>query len=146
LTSAEIEELLATECYGHLGFTDEKDRICILPITYAYKDNYIYGISEMGGKIRSLRKHPQACLQVERLNPPSGWESVQVWGVFEEMHGKDLSNINTLIANFWDRFDEHETIFSPLRDIAVTDELPNVLFRISVDETAGKRGGHKPLG
>jgi uncharacterized protein len=83
LTNAEIDALLSSQQFGHLGCTDES-KPYVFPLAYAYHDNVIFGQTTVGAKIEILRKHPKVCFQVQEVTPTS-WRSAQCWGHFEEM-------------------------------------------------------------
>src|SRR3989338_104966 len=78
------EEILAANHYGHLGCCDDGEPY-VLPVTYVYRDGFLYGFSEEGHKVEILRKNPKLCLQVERVESGLEWESVLCWGLFEEV-------------------------------------------------------------
>ena len=143
LTNNEIESVLHHECYGHLGFLNEGGDICVLPITYVYHDGKIYSIAEEGEKVRSMRKNPNVCLQVQQIDLPHAWSSVQLWGTYSELEKTEADALSTLIADFWHRFSKEYNIFSPIRDLGKSDSHPNVIYSIDIAKTVGKFGGHE---
>ena len=138
----EAQSILHKECYGHIGFIDTSNKPNVLPITYVYSEDAIYSLSEEGEKIKAMHKQPNVCMQVEVLRSPDDWDSVQIWGTFEELKGSDLSKIKNLIDDYWKRNEAGQDVISPLRDIAVSEALPKVLWRINIEKIVGKQGGH----
>ncbi|MBS1750775.1 MAG: pyridoxamine 5'-phosphate oxidase family protein [Bacteroidetes bacterium] len=84
LTDAEIEELLGGQVIGRLGCHAE-GKTYVIPISYAYDGKYIYCHTEEGMKIDFMRKNPDICLQVDNIDNMAHWQSVILWGKFEEL-------------------------------------------------------------
>lgn len=100
LTPLEIEDLLRTEFTGRLGCHAE-GRTYVVPITYAYKDGYVYCHSPEGLKLRMMRKNPVVCFEVDRVKDMGNWRSVVATGRYEELTGGDaLAAMDVLISRF----------------------------------------------
>lgn len=84
LPKADCEKVLAANYYGHLGCYDGKHPH-VLPITYLYHNGSIFSFTREGNKIDIMRKHPGICVQVEQVENGFTWQSVIVWGTFEEV-------------------------------------------------------------
>lgn len=97
LDAEQIEHLLRIESVGHLGCYGQ-GRPYVVPITYAYDGRYVYGYTREGMKLRLMRDHPTVCLQVDRIEGFTRWQSVIAWGTFEELHGEDAERAKDLIA------------------------------------------------
>lgn len=100
LGPAEIETLLRTEIIGHLG-CQGRDRPYVVPITYVYDGQHVFGYTRDGMKLRMMRAHPMVCLQGDHIVDISNWQSAVVWGTFEELHGDETTKARQLIE---DRF------------------------------------------
>ena len=66
----DIESLLKSQITGRIachagGIT------YIVPMSYAYDGEYIYGHAFDGMKIRMMRKNPQICFQTDKMENPS---------------------------------------------------------------------------
>ena len=59
----------------------------VVPITFVYDGECIYGHSAVGMKIEMMRKNPNVCFEVDAMKNMANWESVIAWGTFEELHG-----------------------------------------------------------
>jgi nitroimidazol reductase NimA-like FMN-containing flavoprotein (pyridoxamine 5'-phosphate oxidase superfamily) len=100
LSEARIEEVLQHQLLGHLGC--HTDNITyVVPICYAYENNYIYGRTYDGMKLEMIRKNPTVCFQVEYIENILKWESVVCWGAFEEL--TDVTRRNNAIKILKDR-------------------------------------------
>lgn len=84
LAKEQIEEVLHQQIFGHLGC--HADGITyVVPISYAYDGNYIYGHSRKGMKTEMMKKNPNVCFQVDILENMANWKSVIAWGQYEEL-------------------------------------------------------------
>ena len=55
--------------------------------------NILYAHSLEGLKISIMRKNPTVCFQVDTMKDMADWESVLLWGTFEELtNEKDIRN------------------------------------------------------
>ena len=98
LEPPEIEELLRSEVIGRIGCHAE-GRTYVVPVTYAYDGESVYGHSGEGMKLRMMRRNPRVCFQVEHVEDISNWRSVIAWGTFTELSGDGaLRAMDLLIA------------------------------------------------
>src|SRR5207253_2445515 len=68
-------------------------RTYVVPISYVYDGQAIYGYAFEGLKLRMMRQNPQVCFEIDRFEMDSrdtmaGWQSVVVQGRFEELSGE----------------------------------------------------------
>jgi uncharacterized protein len=57
----------------------------VVPIYFAYNDNFLYSFTTVGQKIDWMRANPQVCVEAEEVASPQEWESVIVFGRYEEL-------------------------------------------------------------
>jgi len=57
----------------------------IVPIYFAYHDNYLYSFSTVGRKIEWMRLNPLVCVEADEVVNPEHWVSVVVLGKYEEL-------------------------------------------------------------
>lgn len=79
LTKGQIESVLYSLIVGRLGCHAD-DTTYVVPITYAYDGNYVYGHTREGLKIDIMRKNPKVCFQVDATEDMGNWRSVIAWG------------------------------------------------------------------
>lgn len=82
------DHLLSTQFFGRLGCAAD-GQVLVLPVTYLYDGQAIYGQTREGAKTRLLRQNPAVCFEVDELCSPSYWRSVVVQGVYEELQGDE---------------------------------------------------------
>ena len=143
LAPIEVERLLESEFTGRIGCHAD-GRTYVVPITYAYKFGNVYCHSAEGRKIGMMRRHPDVCFEIDRVEDVGNWKSVIAEGRFHELGGREaLEAMDVLIA----RFAELERAQEPhpsyvLRaseaDSSRADGRPIVLFRIELAERTGR--------
>ncbi len=84
LNQKEIEEVLHRQVIGRVGCHAD-NLTYIVPISYAYDGQYIYGLTQEGMKIEMMRKNRSVCFEVDTLQNMANWQSVISWGEFEEL-------------------------------------------------------------
>jgi uncharacterized protein len=77
---------LARHSVGRIGCYGE-GRVYVVPITYAFEDDTIYGYSRPGQKIDYMRQHPEVCFEIDEIHGLRSWTSVIASGRFEELKG-----------------------------------------------------------
>jgi hypothetical protein len=84
LSEDQIRHLLYTQLIGRIGCCAD-GQMYVVPVTYAYHDNYIYAHSREGQKVGLMRKNTAVCFQVDAIENMRNWRSVIVWGEYEEL-------------------------------------------------------------
>lgn len=141
LNEKQIEEVLKSQIIGHLA-CHAMGKTYIVPISYAYEDNYVYAHSYDGMKLEMMRKNPRVCFQVDDRKDMANWKSVVTWGEFEELTEPDsrrnglkvlnkrvlplLSSVTTHLGANWP--------FTP-EDL---NEIKGIVFRILLHEKTGR--------
>src|SRR5262245_40563100 len=91
LKHQEIENVIGHQLIGRLGcYADGK--VYVVPISYAYDGEFIYAFSREGMKVEMMRKNPEICLQIDNMGYMDNWQSVIIWGKFEELSDQELRN------------------------------------------------------
>lgn len=80
----QIKNVLSSQAIGRVACSDGKQPY-IIPVTYAYDGKYIYGQMIEGMKLKLLRKNPKVCFEVDIITNMANWQSVLLYGVFEEL-------------------------------------------------------------
>ncbi len=98
LNEIQINNILTSQVLGRLACTDGKQPY-VVPVTYTYDGEYIYGQSNEGLKINILRKNPNVCFEVDTLINMRDWKSVIVYGKFEELKNKEAEKAREILFN-----------------------------------------------
>jgi len=141
LNNEEIEELIKSQVVGRIG-CQENGFIYVVPISYAYKDPYIYGYTFEGMKMNIMRKNPGVCFEIDDTKDLANWKSVIAWGEFEELttpeeRNKALQNLNERVLPVIHSETMH---ISPLWPFSKEDpgKANGIFFRIRLKEKTGR--------
>lgn len=141
LNETQIDNLLTRQAVGRIGFHD-KSKNYITPVTYVYDGNYIYVQTNKGLKLDIMRLNPSVCFEVDAMSGLSNWESVIVWGNFEELFEEESIKARTyLYNNILDLLTAksvhlHEHGADQLLDDS--NRIKDVMFRIKIIEKEGR--------
>lgn len=84
MTRLECIALLRSARLGRLACVRD-NRPYVVPIHFAFGDDFIFSFSLPGKKVEWMRGNPHVCLQVDNVGSVHGWKSVVVDGVFEDL-------------------------------------------------------------
>ena len=84
LSPVEIESVLHRHHVGRLACIVDGEPY-LVPITFAYRDGFIYCHTVPGQKLDALRADPRVAFEVDERWEADTWRSVIVRGVFEEL-------------------------------------------------------------
>jgi uncharacterized protein len=139
LNKTQIDNLLNGQMIGRVGcYANEK--VYVVPITYAYDGDYIYGHTIEGMKILMMRRNPDICFQVDKIENMAHWRSAILWGKYEELESKDaddalqffINRVQPLMSSETNR-PKHGLDRKGIRNLKKT-----VVFRIKIEEIAGR--------
>ena len=143
LSRQQIDNLLSSQVIGRIACCNQY-KPYIVPITYAYDGKDIYCQSTEGKKVQYMRQNPNICFQVDFYRDFSNWQSVVVYGTFEELTGKSLQKARELMVNKimplmtnskihpHEHWETHEHILDD------SDRIKPLMFKIKIDEINGK--------
>jgi len=88
------KHLLAGNYIGRIGYIS-KNNADIIPITYYYDadQHSIISYSGEGFKIDAMRKNESVSFQVDEIESVNQWQSVLVYGSYEELSGLDAKRL-----------------------------------------------------
>ena len=141
LTEGQINNVLLSQVTGRLSCTDGKFPY-IVPVTYTYDGEFIYGQSWEGMKMDILRKNPNVCFEASLITGITNWQSVLVYGKFEELKGKEataareslFSRIMPLMTSSMVHAHEHG-VTAKVDD---SNRIKPIIYRIKIDKKTGR--------
>ena len=83
-----MKGILASQSLGRLACCNA-GKPYIIPVTYAFDGDYIYGQTNEGLKLDIMRKNPRVCFEVDQMLDMRNWQSVIVNGKFQELNSED---------------------------------------------------------
>lgn len=140
LTEEQINKLLSDQVVGRIA-CGYKDALYVVPISYAYNEDFIYARSYEGMKLEIMRKSPNVCFEVDDIRDLANWQSAVVWGGFEELKNNEReeglrillrrhlplsTSITTKLGKTWP-FSEFDL-----------GEIKGVVFRIAITKKTGR--------
>lgn len=142
LKTDEIEELLSQQVVGRIGCC-ENGIPYILPISYVYDGKALYFHTYEGRKVQIMRHNPQVCFQADMMSSMADWQSVIVWGNYEEVKTKEereaalkllvarslpmISSVTTHLGKHW-----------PFIPEKLNEDIPGIVFKIHITEKTGR--------
>ena len=144
LSEKECLAIVARSSIGRLGCSLNNEPY-VVPIYFAYDEDYIYVLSTVGQKIDWMRQNPKVCIQVDEIANHSEWVSVIATGTYEELPGPADGPERTHARRLLEK--QHYWWLNALaeRRAKVDDLLIDPLFfRIFVGSMTGLRATAKP--
>jgi nitroimidazol reductase NimA-like FMN-containing flavoprotein (pyridoxamine 5'-phosphate oxidase superfamily) len=141
LDEIQINNLLTSQVVGRIACTDG-GMPYIVPVTYVFDGQYIFGQTRKGKKLNILRKHPEVCFEVDSMTDLTNWQSVLVSGKFEELSGDEadykrdylFTRVMPIMTSSCVHCHQHK-VTSEIED---HDRCKPVMFRINIREKSGR--------
>ena len=143
-----IDELNETECREFLSRTSMarlgcslNDQPYIIPVGFAYEDNFIYVFATLGKKIEWMRTNPKVCVQVDESKGQSDWVSVIANGEYQELPEPKFATEREHARSLLQK--RHHWWLNSLaeRRLQMRDQdIKPVFFRIQIQSISGLRG------
>jgi len=109
----------------------------VVPVNYVFDGEFVFSHSLPGRKVDAMRAFPRVCLQVDELRDEARWQSVIVFGTFEELEGRaERERALGLLLSLFPRLTPVESL------IAADAGAPApVVYRVRVERVTGIREG-----
>ena len=141
LSDARMQNILCSQVLGRMACSDGKHPY-ITPVTYTYDGHYIYGQTNEGKKLQMLRKNPNVCFEVDLTSDMRNWESVIVYGKFEELSDKDAANAREILFDRVFSLMTSSTIHPHEHEesgnIDDSNRVKMVMYRIKIEKMTGR--------
>jgi nitroimidazol reductase NimA-like FMN-containing flavoprotein (pyridoxamine 5'-phosphate oxidase superfamily) len=143
LNETQINNILCSQAVGRIACCDGKHPY-IVPVTYSYDGEHIFAQSYEGRKMEMMRKNPNVCFQVDISTDIFNWQSVLIFGQFEEIDEDEIpetreshfSKIMPLMTG--SRIHEHEHSERSDNTLSDTSRIKPIMFRININEKMGR--------
>lgn len=141
LSDTKIQDILSSQVLGRLACTDGKQPY-IVPVTYTYDGKYIYGQTNEGMKLKILRKNPTVCFEVDMMTDMRNWQSVVVYGKFEELKNKEGEEARKILFDRVFQLMTSSTVHAYGHEINGkvddTTRIKFVMYRIKIKRITGR--------
>ena len=142
-----IHELSPTECADVLERNDLGRLACchaeqpyIVPIHFSFdrERGCVYSFSTVGQKVLWMRSNPRICLEVEDITSRHHWETVLIYGRYEEI--QDSPEEAEARVRAQERFERRPEWWLPAA-ARVGSRQPHavVVYRIQIEKVTGRR-------
>lgn len=142
LSHNQIIEVVSTSIVGRLGCHAD-GKTYVVPISYAYDGDSIYARTFEGMKISMMRKNPNVCFQVDKMESMADWKSVILWGNFEELkdEAERKEGLKILVSRVLPNIASETVKFTPEWPFPSDslDEIDGIIFRIRINEMTGRQ-------
>jgi len=143
LNETQINNVLTSQVFGNLACSNTRYPY-IVPITYLFDGNFIYCQSLEGKKLDIMRKNPNVCFQVDLVIDMNNWQSVIIYGQFEEQLERKseeareilFSKILPLMTKSGVHQYQHEK--EPGTELADDNRIKPIMFKIRINEKTGR--------
>jgi nitroimidazol reductase NimA-like FMN-containing flavoprotein (pyridoxamine 5'-phosphate oxidase superfamily) len=141
----QIEEMTVGECRAMLARRHVARLACalnnqpyVVPIDVAFDGVSLYGYSTLGQKIEWMRQNPLVCVEMDEIVGDTHWESVVVFGNYEELLAtpEDEGSRTKAERLFQSRPMWWEPASVPL---AGREQRTRIVFRIQLHGLTGRR-------
>ena len=143
LNKTECLELLKNNYIGHLAYISH-GMAETLPITYFYDEEKkaIVSYSAEGVKIRSMREHPKVSFQVDEIKNLQHWQSVLLYGDYEELDGINAKNMLHVFAegvrNLLSKKENTDLNYLKEFSSKIEAKTDSIIYRINITEIKGR--------
>jgi uncharacterized protein len=141
LTIAQINNILSSQVVGRLACTDGKQPY-IVPVTFCYDGKYIYGQTNDGTKLKILRKNPNVCFETDIMTDMRNWQSVIVFGKFEELKNKEAEKVREIFFDCVFPLLTSSTIHTHEHEVTAkvddSSRVKYVMYRIKIKKVTGR--------
>jgi len=141
LSNKQMIDVLSNSIIGRLGCHAD-GKTYVVPISYAYDSDYIYARTFNGMKIEMMRKNPDVCFQIDNMQNMSDWESVIIWGTFEELtdESERTKGLKILLSRILPNVSSETVKFTPEWPFPTNDfnRIDGIVFRIHIKEITGR--------
>jgi hypothetical protein len=137
MTGEECQAVLARASMGRLGCALDSQPY-VVPIYFAYEEDYIYVLSTFGQKIKWMRANPKVCVEIEEAANQSQWLSVIANGRYQELPEPQYSNERAHARKLLEK--RHRWWLNAMaerRAKSGDDWIEPLFFRIHVDSVTG---------
>mgnify|MGYP001550774125 FL=1 len=141
LSNKQIVDVISNNFVGRLGCHAD-GKTYVVPVSYAYDGDYIYLRSFEGMKLAMMRKNPKVCFQVDKMESMADWESVIIWGTFEELtNSKEREKgLKILLSRILPNVSTNMVKMTPEWPFPTNDfaRIDGIVYRIHIEEITGR--------
>jgi uncharacterized protein len=139
LTPKQCADVLQRVTLGRLGCAKEGQPY-VIPIHFSFdlERGCVYGFSTVGQKVLWMRENPLVCLEVDDVADKNHWQSVVIFGRYEEIHDspEEAEARQRAVTLFQQR---PEWWLPAAAKVGSHERHSVVVYRIHIDRVTGRR-------
>lgn len=140
-----IQEMTEHECRAMLTRTNTARLACalnnqpyVVPIQIYLAGEFLYCCATLGQKIEWMRQNPSVCVEIDECITQEQWESVVVFGHYEELPPTLEHENSRRVAE--QLFQRHPAWWEPASvPLAGHEQRSRIVFRILIGRMSGRR-------
>ncbi len=141
LNKSQINNVLSSQVLGRLACTDGNQPY-IVPVTYTYDGEFIYGQTNEGTKLKILQENPLVCFEVDLMRDMRNWQSVIVFGKFEELSDEEAEKARDIMFSRVFPLMTSSTIHTFGHEMPGNvdegERIRQVMYRIKIEKVTGR--------
>jgi uncharacterized protein len=141
MTREMSEDLLKRTQVGRLGCA-QGSQPYVVPISFAYRREFLYSFATVGQKIEWMRANPLVCVEVDEIVSRQKWQTVVIFGRYQELPDTPEFYRTRLVAH--DLLAKTAMWWEPGYAKALLQgeerRLEPIYFRISIRKISGHQG------
>ena len=138
MTESECRRALQRATVGRLACARDNQPY-VVPIYFAFDREHVYAFTTLGQKIEWMRSNPRVCLEIDERTAHDQWQSIIVFGQYEEL--PDLPEYEAARAKAHELLRKHVMWWEPAYVGAAHREMPHsvapIFYRIKIDRMTG---------
>ena len=139
LTPEDCADLLERSVLGRLACSKDQQPY-VVPVHFSFDRERVcvYGFSTVGQKVTWMRENPRVCLEVDEITDGKHWQTVLVFGRYEEMG--DSPEDGGARQRAQDLFQQRGEWWQPAAArLGSREHHAVVLYRIQIERMTGRR-------
>lgn len=140
MTESECRQALQQATVGRLACARDNEPY-VVPIYFAFDGQHVYGFTTLGQKTDWMRTNPRVCLEIDERTAPDQWQSIIVFGRYEEL--PDLPKYEAARVKAHELLQKHAMWWEPAYVGAAHRDMPHsvtpIFYRIKIDRMTGHR-------
>jgi uncharacterized protein len=139
LGPSECEEILQRTTVGHLACAkDGQPYIVPVHLSFDVERSCLYGFSTVGQKVQWMRENPRVCVEVEDLTDHTHWQTVLIFGQYEEI--QDAPEESEARDRAQQLFQQRPEWWLPAAaKVGSRERHAVVVYRIRIDRLTGRK-------
>jgi uncharacterized protein len=144
LTARECADILERATIGHLACARDGQPY-VTPVSFSFdaQRGCVYGFSTVGQKVDWMRENPRVCLEVADVRDRNHWQTVVVFGRYEEI--QDSPEEDEARQRAESLFQHRAQWWLPgAAKVGGRERHAVVVYRIHIDRVTGRRTSRLP--